>query len=129
MTWQVPHNGACRYQKKEEWAMSINPVNAAASGVNMSGAGGGENPRIKALEQKLQKLNEEKKKAVEAKDQEKVRKLEEEILKIQKQIEQLKKKDDKKQKEEEEKKTGQEQAGPGRMPEDLSMGKYVDRYA
>ena len=40
--------------------MSINSVSAAVSGVNLNGAGGGENPRIKALEQKLQKLNEEK---------------------------------------------------------------------
>ena len=51
-----------------------------------------------------------------------------EIATLFQQIEQLKKKDEKK-KEEEAEKTGQEPANPGRVPDDLSMGKYVDRYA
>ena len=110
--------------------MSISPVNMSAPAVDLSAAsGGGGNARIKALEQKLQKLNEDNEKAVQQKDTEKVKKLEEEIRKVEKQLEQLKKTEKNKQQEEKAKKEGQEQGNPGQVPEDLLNGKYVDRYA
>ena len=62
-----------------------------ASGADLSS--GSANPRIKALEQRLQQLNNEKKKAVQEHDEEKVQKLEKEIQELEKQIEQLKQKE------------------------------------
>ena len=98
-------------------------VNAVGSGVPSMGgvdfSGGGSDPQLKALEQKLQKLTQEKKQAVRNKDEEKV-----------KQIEQLKKK---KQKEDREDRDGTA-GGPGvpaqsPAPSDGTLGEHVDRLA
>ncbi len=44
--------------------MGVNGIGFGAPAVDMAGpSGGGGNPRLKALEQKLQQLNQEKKKA------------------------------------------------------------------
>ncbi len=53
--------------------MGVNSVGFGAPAVDMAGPGGGSNPRLKALEQKLQQLTQEKKKAEENKDEDKVR--------------------------------------------------------
>ena len=54
--------------------MGVNGIGFGAPAVDMAGpSGGGGNPRLKALEQKLQQLNQEKKKAIQNKDEEKVK--------------------------------------------------------
>ena len=76
--------------------MSVNGISSeslAAQGIPASSGSFGQNPRLAALERKLQRLNQEKKKAVENKDKEKARKLEQEIQAVKQQIEQLKKKE------------------------------------
>ena len=79
--------------------MGANAVGFGASAVDMAGfSGGGSNPRLKALEQKLQQLTQEKKKAEEIKDEDNVRSLEQQIQNVKRQIEQLKKKEEKKDK-------------------------------
>ena len=62
-------------------------VNAVGAGIPVTAGsfGGGDDFRIKALEQKLQQLNQEKKKAVQNKDEEKVKKLEEQIENVKRQ--------------------------------------------
>lgn len=106
-------------------------VNAVGNGIpSMNGAdfsGGGSDPRLKALEQKLQKLTQEKKRAVRNKDGEKVKQLEQEIENVKKQIEQLKKK---KQKEDSEDKDGKAGA-PAQAPAPFggALGEHVDRLA
>ncbi|MEY8336586.1 hypothetical protein AALB16_00935 [Lachnospiraceae bacterium 62-35] len=74
-------------------SMNVNATgqNPLATGADLSN--GSTNPRIKALEQKLQQLNNEKKKAVQEHDEEKAQKLEKEIQELRKQIEQLKQKE------------------------------------
>ena len=79
--------------------MSVNGISSeslAAQGIPASSGSSSQNPRLAALERKLQRLNQEKKKAVENKDKEKARKLEQEIQAVKQQIEQLKKKEKKK---------------------------------
>ena len=56
--------------------MSVNGISSeslAAQGIPASSGSFGQNPRLAALERKLQRLNQEKKKAVENKDKEKAR--------------------------------------------------------
>ena len=79
--------------------MSVNGISSeslAAQSIPASSGSSSQNPRLAALERKLQRLNQEKKKAVENKDQEKARKLEQEIQAVKQQMEQLKKKEKKK---------------------------------
>ena len=74
--------------------MSVNGISSeslAAQGIPASSGSSSQNPRLAALERKLQRLNQEKKKAVENKDKEKARKLEQEIQAVKQQIEQLRK--------------------------------------
>jgi len=97
-------------------SMGVNAVGfgvPSTDAVNLSGGGG--DSRLKALEQKLQKLNQEKEKAVRNHDEEKVKKLEQQIENVKRQIEQLKRK---KQKEDKEKKAEE----PGEPVQDLPDG-------
>lgn len=73
--------------------MNVNGVGFGTPEATMSGSFGSGNPRLKALEQKLQRLNKDKQEAVRKRDEEKVKKLEEEIEKVKSQIEQLKRKE------------------------------------
>lgn len=112
--------------------MSVNPVNMSPSAVGFGGGAEGGSTRIKALEQKLQKLKEDKQKAVQEKDADKEKKLEKEIQKVEQQIEQLKRKEKNKQKEGEksgEKDQRQGNGNRGYGPEDLLKGQYMDRNA
>ncbi len=83
--------------------MNINGINPSAlpAPANANSPAGGVDPRIMALEQKLQQLTIEKEKAIEAKDEEKAKKIEEQIQEIKKQIAELKRKKSKKQEKEE----------------------------
>ena len=56
--------------------MSINGISPSMIPMSGSQSGGGQNPQIKALEQKLMQLNSEKKKAAQNHDEEKVKELE-----------------------------------------------------
>ena len=59
--------------------MSINGISPSMIPMSGSQSGGGQNPQIKALEQKLMQLNSEKKKAAQNHDEEKVKELEKQI--------------------------------------------------
>lgn len=111
--------------------MSINGISPELlSAQNISGSSGssGQNPRIAALERKLQRLNQEKKKAVENKDQDKARKLEQEIQAVKQQIQELKKKEEKKKKTD-----APENPDDLAVPNDSALiaglGQQVDQYA
>ncbi len=84
--------------------MSVNAAISSAffaNGAVPNGAGG-DNPQIKALEQKLQRLNKEKKEADQNHDAEKVKELEKEIQAAQQKLERLKQNQQQKNKLEEE---------------------------
>ena len=76
--------------------MNVSGVGFPSSQIAMGGSQTGENPRLRALEQKLEKLNKEKEKAVKSKNRDKVRELEKEIEQVRQQIEELKQKEKKK---------------------------------
>ena len=124
--------------------MSVNAAISSAffaNGAVPKGAGG-DNPQIKALEQKLQRLNKEKKEADQNHDAEKVKELEKEIQAAQQKLERLKQNQQKKQKLEEAQKENKEhgqrkddekenELSPdyGAMTDNALLGIYLNRLA
>ena len=62
--------------------MGISGMSFGTPSVDMSNFSGGDDSRIKSLEQKLQRLNKEKRKAAENNDVEKEKKLEKQICQV-----------------------------------------------
>ena len=108
--------------------MGVNVVGSGGFSMDAVGfSGGGSDPRLRALEQKLQKLSQEKKKAVQNKDEEKVKRLEQQIEDVKRQIEQLKKKKQK----EDRRETISGPEAPSQSPglTDGFAGAHIDRLA
>ena len=82
--------------------MSINGISPSMIPISGGQSGGGQNPQIKALEQKLMQLNSEKKKAAQNHDEEKVKELEKQLQEVEQKIEKLKQKEQKKQQQQKE---------------------------
>lgn len=93
--------------------MSINGISPSMISMSAGSCVSGQNPQIKALEQKLMQLNSEKKKAAQNHDEEKVKELEKQIQEVEQKIEKLKQKEQKKQQKQQE---GGQDEEPGKNP-------------
>lgn len=107
----------------------INPTSIPVSGGSQMAPAASSNPRLKALEQKLEKLKKEKEEAVHNNDGDKKRELEKEIQKVEQQIEQLKRKEKQKKDKQDEKEEGKGNlAGYGQKIPDAYLGNVMDLY-
>ncbi len=105
--------------------MGLSGMSFGTPSVDMSNFSGGDDSRIKSLEQKLQRLNKEKRKAAENNDVEKEKKLEKQIEQVKKQIDQLKRKKQKEKKEPEQQ-NPQNPENQAQMPDNLLTGANID---
>ncbi len=103
----------------------INPVSIPVSGGVQGVPVSSSSPRLKALEQKLEKLKKEKEEAVHNNDRDKKRELEKEIQKVEQQIEQLKRKEKQKKEKKEEK---EDFSAYGQKIPDSQLGNTIDLY-
>ena len=106
----------------------INPTSVPVSGGVQAGPAASSNPRLKALEEKLDRLKKEKEEAVRNHDRDRKRELEHEIRQVERQIEQLKKKEKQKQKEDKDMDREKEDLPYGPKLPDSRLGNVIDLY-